>query len=179
MHCSLFERYHRRWFPKPVKFFFCGIQWRKTNSLHGLTCQAPPYRPFPPTLHAATAAVFSRDTYTNTTRLWNVIMCFITVHPFSGNSSWVKSNFSKHPSSFTCFLQFKPLLITRSKLATVLPTGSPRLVALPVAHPASHPPAAWLPEHCPRACLGPRSPSPGTNLQAHFSCCVLSASVLP
>lgn len=37
--------------------------------------------------------------------LWNVIVCFITVHPFSGNSTWVKSNFSKHPSSFTCFLQ--------------------------------------------------------------------------
>lgn len=52
------------------------------------------------------------------------------------------------------------------------------LGALPVAHPASHLPAAWLPERCPQASLGPRSPSQGTNLQAHFSHCVLSANLL-
>lgn len=68
--------------------------------------------------------------------LWNVIVCFITVHPFSGNSTWVNINSSKYPSSFTCFPHFKLHLVTRPKLATVLPTGSPCVGGLTCGTPS-------------------------------------------
>lgn len=56
--------------------------------------------------------------------LWNVIVHFITICPFSGNFTQVNCNFWKCPSNFTCFPQSKFKLVASTKLTAVLPAGS-------------------------------------------------------